>query len=333
MLGAFVFRRLRSALLPDFQRLWRRDADSSLNEIRKTLSSIEAELTELRAFRRRVTLDEWVSSRREWLERVERVDLDAVRVHVDSAIARAALDTEPTPHMVVDDILPRDVYDLLVAAIPPADVFNDRDPVKRDLEMPALETAPELTRCVWRLFDEQIVGGIVGPGVFERFQPAVASHYAQTGGEEFGRRAAAVPHRTFAGRIQLRRPGYRLAPHLDPKRVVVTGLFYFPRPGDTESYGTQLFSLDRPFVASGMATCFPENHGLTCSLARTAPYRANSLLVFVNSGAAHGASLPRDATLSERYAYQFYVKPEDGKLKKLLRELPPEAQAAWAEIL
>jgi hypothetical protein len=53
------------------------------------------------------------------------------------------------------------------------------------------------------------------------------------------------------------------------------------------------------------------------------------MLAFVNSRAAHGAALPPDAPLLERYAFQFYVKPDDGTLKKLLAELPEADRAAW----
>jgi hypothetical protein len=161
----------------------------------------------------------------------------------------------------------------------------------------------------------------------------VIEHYAETGGRDFGGRAAAIRHRTVAGRIQLRRPGYRLRPHLDPKRVALTGLIYFPQPGESEDFGTQLFTVDRPFVTTGMKTFFPENAGMRCELARTVPYRANSLLAFVNSRAAHGAELPPDAPLLERYAFQFYVKPDDGSLKTLLAQLPEADRAAWEGLL
>ena len=42
-----------------------------------------------------------------------------------------------------------------------------------------------------------------------------------------------------------------------------------------------------------------------------------------------GQQLPPGAPLAERYSYQFYIKPDDGKLKKLIRGLPEDAQAAW----
>lgn len=333
MLGRFVFLRLRRALLPDFRRLWTRDVDAALGDVRARLAAMEGELAGLRVFRREAIVAEWARRRAPLLEEAGRVDLSAVRDHITRAVTQAELLTEPTTHMVVNDILPARVYQLLYDAIPPTDLFSDRDPVKRDFEMSALDAAPEFTRRMWQAFDQDIVGGMVAPLVFERFRSAIVDHYGQTGGEEFGRRAAVIPHRTFAGRIQLRRPGYHLGPHLDPKRVVVTGLFYFPRPGDTDDFGTQLFAVDRPFVASGMSTFFPESIGASCTLARTVPYRANSMLVFVNSRAAHGATLPPGAPLDERYAYQFYIKPVDGHLKKLLRELPPDARAAWEEIL
>jgi hypothetical protein len=333
VVGRYVFQRLRRALLPDFQRLWTRDIESSVNEDRRRLSAIEAELVELRAFRNRILLADWTRAREPLLARLDQISLPHVREHVSAAIATAEVVDEPTPHMVVDNVLPDDIYELLTASIPPTAVFPDRDPVKRDLETSALASAPPLTARMWSLFDTDIVAGMVAPLVFERFRPAIVAHYAHTGGDAFGEKAAAIRHRPFAGRIQLRRPGYQLKPHLDPRRVAVTGLFYFPRPGDTEDYGTQLYSVDPPVVASGMATFFPETAGARCTLVRTVPYRANSMLAFVNSRAAHGATLPEGAPLSERYTYQFYVKPDDGELKKLLRELTSAHQASWADFL
>jgi hypothetical protein len=230
---------------------------------------------------------------------------------------------------VIEQVLPPDFYELLSRAIPPAEMFPDRDPVKQDWEMEALDRAPELTRRVWSFFDTRIVPEVLAPAIFARFRSAVVDHYAQTGGDRFGAAAADIPHRTVAGRIQLRRPGYHLRPHLDPKRVVITGLLYLAREGDREDYGTQLFRVSGPFTQSGMKTFFPEEAGLTCEVARSVPFRANTLLAFVNSGAAHGATLPADAPLDERYAFQFYIKPDDGRLKKLLLELPEEIREDW----
>lgn len=330
MLGRIVYQRLRRVLLPDLRRVWTRDLDARLKDVQQALARVESDLSKLRRANRQLVINEWTARRAPLLDGLEtRLSAGRIRSHICDAIGRAEIGTDPTSHLVIHEILPPEFYDLLIAAIPPAESFPERDPLKQDLEMEALDAAPELTRRVWRFFDEEVVRGVLAPAMLERFREAVIDHYSETGGREFGARAAGIPHRTVAGRIQLRRPGYHLRPHLDPKRVAVTGLLYLARDGESEEYGTQLFRVDRPFVASGMKTFFPEEAGLTCELARTVPFRPNTLLAFVNSRAAHGATLPPGAPLEERYAYQFYLKPDDGTLKKMLQDLPEDARAVW----
>jgi hypothetical protein len=331
----YVYSRLKTALLPEFRRAWSRDFDSSVKNLQRELSQMQAEIAALRQAHDALAVKEWLQSREPLLATVDaRLQIEPIRAHILDAVARAQISTDPTTHAVIENILPADVYDLANAAIPPAELFPSRDPVKQDFHLDEhLVTAPALTQRVWRFFDEEIVAGILAPALHHRFQAAVVDHYAETAGGDFGRRAAAIPHRGFAGRLHLRRPGYHLKPHLDPKRVVITGLIYFARPGDSEAYGTQLFRVGTPFTSSTMGKFYPEDEGLPVKLARTVPFRANTLLAFVNSRAAHGATLPVDAPLRERYAYQFYVKPRDGDLKKLLLELPPESRTNWAPFL
>lgn len=335
MLGRIVYSRLRQALLPDLRRAWSKDVDASVKTLQRELSQMHAELTALRQAHDALAVKEWLQSREPLLATIDaRLQIQPIREHILNAVDRAPVSTDPTTHAVIDNILPPDLYDLVNAAIPPAELFPSRDPVKQDFHIDEhLATAPALTQRVWRFFDEDIVAGILAPALHHRFHAAVVDHYAETASGDFGERAAAIPHRGFAGRLHLRRPGYHLKPHLDPKRVVITGLIYFARPGDSEAYGTQLFRVGKPFTSSTMGKFYPEDEGLPVELARTVPFRPNTLLAFVNSKAAHGATLPVDASLRERYAYQFYVKPRDGDLKKLLLELPPESRTNWARFL
>lgn len=334
MVGRIVLDRLRRSLLPGFQKAWTRDLDARFKAVKADLDDLQTELRRLRRANRRLeVLHEWNEARPSLFENLDaRLSLDRIRPHVVDAIARAEVVPDPTAHMVIERLLPNDLYALLIESIPPPEFFGERDPVKQDLEIEQLLSAPRFTQRVWRFFDEQVVPEVIAPSIFARFRDAVVGHYAETGGPEFGEKGAALKHLVASGRIMLRRPGYRLKPHLDPKRVVITGLMYLARPGDSETYGTQLFRVDRPFVASGLKTFFPEDSGYTCEVARTVPFRANSMLAFVNSRAAHGATLPKDAELKERYTYQFYLKPPDGGLKPLLKTLSPEARAPWAQL-
>jgi hypothetical protein len=331
----YVYSRLKTALLPEFRKAWSKDFDSSVKTLQRDLSRVQAELTELRRAHQDLVVKEWTQSREPLLAALDaRLALEPIRAHILDAVERAAVCTDPTTHAVIEHILPADFYELVNAAIPPAELFPSRDPVKQDFHLDEhLAGAPAFTQRVWRFFDEDVVAGILAPALHRRFRDAVVDHYAETAGGGFAERAAAIPHRGFAGRLHLRRPGYHLKPHLDPKRVVITGLVYFARPGDSEAYGTQLFRVGKPFTSDTTGKFYPEDEGLPLELARTVPFRPNTLFAFVNSKAAHGATLPPDAPLRERYAYQFYVKPRDGDLKKLLLELPPESRANWARFL
>ena len=335
MLGRLVYARLKSALLPDFRRAWSKDFEASVKTLERTLSDVQADLAGLRRAHHALVVKEWTETRAHLFDDLDaRLSLDRIRDHIIQAVDRASVCTEPTTHAVIEKILPPDFYELVDAAIPPAELFPSRDPVKQDFHLDEhLEGAPLLTRRVWRFFDEDVVAGVLAPALQRRFHDAVVGHYAETAGGEFGARAAAIPHRGFSGRLHLRRPGYHLKPHLDPKRVVITGLVYFARPGDSEQFGTQLFRVKQAFTSSTMGKFFPEDKGLPVEIALTVPFRPNTLFAFVNSKAAHGASLPPDAPLLERYAYQFYVKPRDGDLKKLLLELPVDARRNWAQFL
>jgi hypothetical protein len=331
----FVYSRLKAALLPEFRRAWSKDVDTSVKSLQRELSHVQAELAALHRAHDALAIGNWSRSREPLLDELDaRLRLEPIRSHIVDAVQRAAVCPDPTTHVVIENILPPDFYDLVNTAIPPAELFPSRDPVKQDFHLDEhLEGAPLLTRRVWRFFDEDIVAGILAPALHRRFHQAVVEHYAETAGGDFAERAAAIPHRGFAGRLHLRRPGYHLKPHLDPKRVVITGLIYFARAGDSDAYGTQLFRVGRPFTSSTMGKFYPEDEGLPLELARTVPFRSNVLFAFVNSKAAHGATLPLDAPLRERYAYQFYVKPRDGDLKKLLLELPPGSRTNWARFL
>jgi hypothetical protein len=263
----------------------------------------------------------------------EKLAVDRIAAHIQAAVERANVVDDPAPHIVVEPILPLDVYELLLQSIPPPEFFSDRDPVKQDFELRDLVRAPRFSRAVWSFFDQQVVAQVLSSAVFERLRPAVVERYCRMLGSSAGVRAAALVHQTRSGRIMLRRPGYQLKPHLDPKRVVLTGIVYLAHPADTEEYGTQLFRVTQPFVQPSMKTFFPEDAGLRCELARTVPFRPNTLLAFVNADGAHGAALPRDARLLERYAYQFYIKPDEDEFLDLLRYLPPDVRAPWEEML
>jgi hypothetical protein len=128
----------------------------------------------------------------------------------------------------------------------------------------------------------------------------------------------------------LRSAGYHLGPHRDPKRSMLTCLLYLARPGDSETYGTQIFRVADDGDASYKQTFYPEQEGHACELVKVVPFKANSMLAFLNSRGAHGVTIPADAPPDlERYSYQFYIAPKNEELSALIKALPPERRQMW----
>lgn len=249
--------------------------------------------------------------------------------HVRRAIASAPLMTDPYEHIVVEPLLPGDVYDLLVRAIPPAEFFDDHDRIKQNLTFP-MEYGPSLAAKVWGYFDDVIARTMIRPAVLEKFHEPLQSHFAMVFGADFVGRANELPQAASGGRLMLRRPGYHLDPHRDPKRSMLTCLMYLAREGDSEQHGTHVFRVHGDAEADYKQTYYPEQAGGRCELVKVVPYRPNSMLVFLNSRGAHGADIPADAPADlERYSYQFYVAPLNEALSALIKSLPAAQRQKW----
>ena len=269
-------------------------------------------------------------SHRDLLARVDAM-LDETRIiaHVEQAIAAAPLHTDPYPHIVVENLLPKDFYDLLRKAIPPPAFFGDLDPIKQNLRTP-MEFGPELSVKVLGFLDDVIARRAIPPAVIRKFDDPLQKHYDVIFGRAFRDRAKRMAQSVSAGRVMLRRPGYHLAPHRDPKRSMLTCLMYFAGAKDSDAYGTDIFRVVDDREATYTQTYYPEQNGSRCELVKRVPFRPNSMLVFLNSTGAHGATIPEDAPATlERYSYQCYIGPSQDALGELIKDLPPERQAMW----
>lgn len=258
-----------------------------------------------------------------------RLDADRVVAHVHRAIESTSLVADPFPHIVVSNLLPDDVYDLAVAAIPPQIFFSERDPTKQDLRIP-FDFGPVVSTRVWDFVDTSVARDAIRPIVLQKFAGPLEQHYDVIFGRQYRERAQALPQAVSGGRLMLRRAGYHLDPHRDPKRTLLTCLLYLARPHDSEAYGTQIFRVEGDHEPTYTQTYYPGRYGATCTLLKIVPFRPNTALIFLNSGGAHGADIP--ATVSrkvERYAFQFYVGPDYEGLDPLISDLPPERRALW----
>jgi hypothetical protein len=170
----------------------------------------------------------------------------------------------------------------------------------------------------------------VHPALIAKFDDQLRRHYDTIFGSSFQARALSMPMEMSGGRLMLRRPGYHLGPHRDPKRSVATCLLYLARETDRESYGTEIYRVFDDGEAGYTETYYPEQEGRRCELVKVVPYRPNTMLAFLNTSGAHGATIPADAPPAlERYSVQYYFGPTAEALAALTSDLPVERQHLW----
>jgi hypothetical protein len=260
------------------------------------------------------------------LARLDRwLNADRIRAHINAAFDRTPLELDPYPHIVIQKWLPDDVYERIIEAMPASVFFaHGRD---EHWAVPS-GVAPLYSRQVWAFVANTIVGDLVHDALNRKFQDAIC-RYVRGFIPSLPPDVDLTLHPSD-GRIMLRRPGYNLAPHRDPKWGFVTGIVYLAREGDNEAHGTQIYRVRDDAEAPTSRVYYPEPE--KCELVKDVPFRANSMLAFLNSDGAHGASIPADAqppTL-ERYIYQFRLGPTGKVIKRLTDLMPTEQAVMWA---
>lgn len=110
----------------------------------------------------------------------------------------------------------------------------------------------------------------------------------------------------------------------------ITCILYLARRQDSEAWGTQLYTVDSDEEARGAAPHWVDP--ARCRHVGDVAFRANRMLILLNSVGAHGAHIPADAQPEnlERYIYQFRIAPTVESMSMLKSTLPEERRPFWA---
>jgi hypothetical protein len=300
------------------------EAADEVRELKEQLARVSLRESQLRAI-----LQADVAQQR----RYDRLDLilkeKRIAKYVGASVERAELQTDPFPHVVVEDLFPPSFYKVLVNGIPPVELFEDSAVNHQQLPVP-FTLAPAYSRRIWK-FMVDIADTVMLPVIVEKFRAPlgawIAENWPQLANDPLG---PPVQLHSSGGRIMLRRRGYNIPPHRDPKWGFITCLMYLARPGDLETWGTSLYAVEEDKEARGALPHWIS--AKNCRAVREVPFKRNSALLFLNSSGAHGASIPEDAEPAEleRYAYQFRMGPTRESIKALMDLLPEDRRAVWA---
>jgi hypothetical protein len=245
---------------------------------------------------------------------------------INAAIDRADLRLDPCPYTVIDGLLPEELYAALLHGLPPVELFIDKPATKQQLAVP-FDLAPTYSQRVWTHLVNELIPNVIAPRLIDKFRVQI-DEWISLNWPQLDPRS--VELHGSGGRVMLRRRGYRIRPHRDPKWSFITCILYLARPGDDEAWGTQIYAVNDDEEAKNAAPYWISEK--QCRLVEDVRFKPNRLLVFLNSVGAHGASIPEDAQPEnlERYIYQFRLGPTVEAIAMLKSMLPEERQGLWA---
>lgn len=249
--------------------------------------------------------------------------LEHVRAALDAG--RAKIERDPYPHVVVEEVLPRALYDRLEAGFPSVESIADRagdEPIEANrtylrpatdaLDDPTLDptwralidanTRPEAfepARAIWR---EEIAR--CHPDLEANFgKPLDAFSAARRRGRRDGpdnRRADVVLDCQLGVNTPVRSPGSPRGAHVDRGAKLFTALVYFrDEKDDSEGGEYEMFRLTRGSFPYRHRKHIPDRY---LASARRIPYRANTLVMWLNTPeAVHGVRARSVTPFPRRY--------------------------------
>ena len=318
--------------LSDDGREWQRISEARLDECEARLAQSDVALQALQKrlaeFERVAVVDNRQARlAADWPLRFKPAE---IRAHVVRAVSEAAMHETPGAHLVVEQLLPPDFYEFLLASLPGADLFHQSEPMDMDLGPGPFDRVPRLTRLLWEFVGTDVADSLTAAAL-QRLRAPLLARYETFFGRERAEAVLAIPHGHSGERLTLRRRGYRERPHVDPKRASIA-VFISLTPRDApEAIGTTLYSIDGDFAPIRTGVSHPESHGLTCTPVSCVPFHPNSALILVNAGMAHAIAIPDESVPPNllRHGFHFYIGPSVPMLIDVASTLPPADQQPW----
>lgn len=227
--------------------------------------------------------------------------------HLRQRLLDTELVREPFDHAVVADALPRTVCETLVRYLPPNAAYRRYEAHARgeseesitqerigiQIDASGLCRLDNPYREIWHGVLEWILSPQLAEEMVGRFRQTIERR--TPGLSSWPVSAGALLARDF--------PGYRVDPHTDVPRRLLSGVFYLGRAGSRGQQGTSLYEPSNPNYECHVGR---HSHTETFVLAKTIPYQFNSLLVFARTARSfHGVEPirrtadPRDVLLYE----------------------------------
>lgn len=254
----------------------------------------------------------------------------SIRAHFESRFAGRTVERFPSPHLMVTDIWPSDVYENILRYNPfltnkGKEWISSSEMKKRrqetpydhrkqiDLEKDAFQAAPD-AKEFWRTVGE----ALVADDWFAKLMYRTFPMYFDLRFGELVNDAGFWTHLRHQLIVQRHDTGYRIGPHTDSPHRVFTCIFSFADKPGFDEYGTQFVRPRDPMVR-----CWGDLHhdDSGFEVATVAKYMPNSFVVFFKTRQSfHSVRLVDRELPNQRYGMQLgYYEPRNGLFRDLSR--------------
>jgi hypothetical protein len=253
-----------------------------------------------------------------------------VRAHIEARFAGQKVAPFPSPHLIVADFFPADVYrkileyNLFRANRGREWISSEEMKIRRqatpydrrkqiDLDKGTFEAGDE-AKAFWQMLAEAMLGG-------DWFAKLIYRTYPEYFDIRFGEAVLApdffsqLRHTMF---VQRHEAGYHIGPHTDTPHRVFTCIFAFADDASFEQFGTQFVRPNDP-----KARCWGDLHHehRDFEVATVAKYRPNNFVVFWKTRQSfHAVAHISEELPNQRYGMQLaYYEPRAGLFRELSR--------------
>ncbi len=208
-------------------------------------------------------------------------------------VGNAPFNMFPYPHFYVPDVFPADFYDELqrnlpdpAAMIPIEEARSLKGYKERfvlELNEKHLATLPQARQAFWTGMAGWLLSGTFSSLLMRKFQPFIDQRFPDKSKVEFYEEALLVQDTT----------NYKLGPHTDAFRKVVTLLFYLPPDESQRHLGTSMYLPNDPAFTCPRGVHYSRDK---FSRLHTNPFMPNSLFAFFKTdNSFHGVEPVADA--------------------------------------